>query len=385
MHKIIKQSLLALMILLTLTHCTSTDVAKVQQAINSNDPKSEIAKIVRDKGRIYRQNPDVLMQDIKQLPQLLNNLEVIVRKVWGDKWQLPSRNKYVKYTNGYQSRAEVDFTKGVVRVETIATNKPLEQLKKAIVVTLLTTQDPSQTDIFSDKTPVLSGQPYLLGEVLDQDNKPIAYSWRANRFADFVIARQLQRGKVGRKNSYFVEIDMVGNHDQLRQQKYAKFVLAAANKYKVAPDLIYAIIETESSFNPFAVSSANAYGLMQVIPATAGKDVYDKVMNKPGMPSRSVLFNVEDNIHIGTAYLHLLQTRYLAKVNAGLSRHYSVISAYNGGAGNVANTFSRDRNRAWQLINQLTSAQVYRKLTTDHPKAESRRYLEKVIKAQKRY
>ena len=373
------------MILLTLTHCTSTDVAKVQQAINSNDPKSEIAKIVRDKGRIYRQNPDVLMQDIKQLPQLLNNLEVIVRKVWGDKWQLPSRNKYVKYTNGYQSRAEVDFTKGVVRVETIATNKPLEQLKKAIVVTLLTTQDPSQTDIFSDKTPVLSGQPYLLGEVLDQDNKPIAYSWRANRFADFVIARQLQRGKVGRKNSYFVEIDMVGNHDQLRQQKYAKFVLAAANKYKVAPDLIYAIIETESSFNPFAVSSANAYGLMQVIPATAGKDVYDKVMNKPGMPSRSVLFNVEDNIHIGTAYLHLLQTRYLAKVNAGLSRHYSVISAYNGGAGNVANTFSRDRNRAWQLINQLTSAQVYRKLTTDHPKAESRRYLEKVIKAQKRY
>lgn len=340
---------------------------------------------MRDKGRNYRQNPNVLIEDIKQLPQLLHNLEVVVRQVWGDKWQLPSRNKYVKYTNGYQSRAEVDFSKGVVRIETIAIKQPLEQLQKAIVVTLLTTEDPSQTDIFSDKTPVLAGKPYLLGEVLDQDKQPIAYSWRANRFADHLIAKQLQRGKVGRKNSYFVEINMVGNHEQLRQQKYADIVLAAANKYKVAPNLIYAIIETESSFNPFAVSSANAYGLMQVIPATAGKDVYDKVMNKPGMPTRAVLFNVKDNIHIGTAYLHLLQTRYLAKVNASLSRHYAVISAYNGGAGNVANTFSRDRNRAWQLMNQLTPAQIYQKLTINHPKAESRRYLEKVIKAQKQY
>ena len=377
--------MLALTLLLTLTNCTSTDVAKVQQAINSDDPKKAIAKIVRDKGRTYRENPDALIEDMKNLPQLLHNLEVVVRQIWGDKWLLPSRNKYVKYTNGYQSRAEVDFTKGIVRVETIATNKPLEQLQKAIVVTLLTSEDPSQTDIFSDQTPVIAGKPYLFGEVLDQDKQPIAYSWRANRFADYLVANELGQGKVGRKNSYFVDIQMVGNHGELRKQKYADIVLAAAGKYQVAPDLIYAIIETESSFNPFAVSSANAYGLMQVIPATAGKDVYDKVMNKPGMPTRSVLFQVEDNIHIGTAYLHLLQTRYLAKVNSGLRRHYSVISAYNGGAGNVAKTFSSNRERAWQLINQSSAVQVYQKLTKSHPKAESRRYLEKVIKAQKKY
>nr|MDC2856044.1 transglycosylase SLT domain-containing protein [Ningiella sp. W23] len=41
-------------------------------------------------------------------------------------------------------------------------------------------------------------------------------------------------------------------------------------------------METESSFNPHAVSSSNAYGLMQVIPATAGRDVYQKIKKYPG-------------------------------------------------------------------------------------------------------
>ena len=225
----------------------------------------------------------------------------------------------------------------------------------------------------------------MLGEVLDHQNQAIRYSWRANRFADHLIAHYVKQGKVGQKRSYFVDIDMVNEHQQLRQQKYAEIVLAAAKKYQVAADLIYAIIETESQFNPFAVSHANAYGLMQIIPATAGKDVYQKVMNKSGMPSRAVLFRVEDNINIGSAYLHLLDSRYLAKVRHSLSRQYAMISAYNGGAGNVANTFSRDRQKAWTIINQLSAQQVYQRLTTNHPKAESRRYLQKVLKAKDNY
>jgi len=178
---------------------------------------------------------------------------------------------------------------------------------------------------------------------------------------------------------------MVSQHNELRQQKYASYVNAAAKEYNVSPSLIYGIIETESHFNPFAVSKANAYGLMQIIPSTAGRDVYDKVLNKPGMPSKQTLFDAQANIHIGTAYLHILQTRYLVKINTWLSRHYAIISAYNGGAGNVFNTFSRDRAAAPDVINRLTPLQVYSKLTTAHPKAESRRYLEKVLEAKKKY
>ncbi len=124
---------------------------------------------------------------------------------------------------------------------------------------------------------------------------------------------------------------------------------------------------------------------MQIIPTTAGKDVYDKVLNRPGMPTRQLLFQPKDNIQIGTAYLHLLHSRYLAKIEHPQSRHYSIISAYNGGAGNVFKTFSQSRNAAPEVINRLTPSRVYDKLTTEHPKAESRRYLQKVIKAKANY
>jgi membrane-bound lytic murein transglycosylase C len=40
---------------------------------------------------------------------------------------------------------------------------------------------------------------------------------------------------------------MVTRHQHLREQKYSKHVLAAANRYQISPELIYGIIETESS------------------------------------------------------------------------------------------------------------------------------------------
>jgi membrane-bound lytic murein transglycosylase C len=162
-------------------------------------------------------------------------------------------------------------------------------------------------------------------------------------------------------------------------------VLASAAKYQVSPTLIYAIIETESSFNPFAVSTANAYGLMQIIPSTAGKDVYTRIKKRSDQPTREALFKPEYNIDIGTAYLHILDDIYLKKITDVQSREYSTISAYNGGAGNVFKTFSSNRDRAPSVINSLTAKQVYKKLTEDHPRSETRRYLQKVLKFRENY
>lgn len=372
--------------LLTLTSCSTTDQARVKAAIHSDNPKEAITEYVKDKGKQYQQSTEKLVNDIKSLHELFDNLESIVIAVWGDKFgQLPGNKKYVKYTNDYQSKAEVDFARGLITVETIAKNRPMEQLQKAIVTTLLTSDNPANTDIFSDKTPTIAGKPYLFEQVLDHDNQPIAYQWRANRFATHLVKNQVKNRTIGRRQSHYVEIVMVKSHVELRKKQYADHVLSAANRYQVKPDLIYAIIETESSFNPFAVSRANAYGLMQVVPATAGKDVYQKVLNKPGQPSQQTLFQPRDNIHIGTAYLHILQDHYLKKINNPQSLHFAMISAYNGGAGNVFKTFSANREQAPNVINALTATKVYDKLITVHPRAESRRYLQKVTKAQDNY
>ncbi|MCQ4504447.1 transglycosylase SLT domain-containing protein, partial [Vibrio parahaemolyticus] len=62
--------------------------------------------------------------------------------------------------------------------------------------------------------------------------------------------------------AYSVEIPMGADHFSQRSYQDADIVRRASKKYDSPEVLIYAIITTESSFKPFAVSWANAYGLM---------------------------------------------------------------------------------------------------------------------------
>ncbi len=70
------------------------------------------------------------------------------------------------------------------------------------------------------------------------------------------------------------------------RQQITRWVRALAPDYGLDPNLILAIIQTESNFNPQARSHANALGLMQLIPSTAArfgvKDRADPVQNLHG-------------------------------------------------------------------------------------------------------
>ena len=385
-RKELMRFLVIFILLSSVSGCTSLDQKQLTKVITSNNPAKAFKKHLEVKSYQYKQSPSKIITDLEQLAITLKEFSRVIESLWGkNNSQIASKKKYVKYTHHYQSKAQVDFKLGIIKIETIAKNRPLHYLKEAIVMALLTAENPSNTNIFNDKFPNVNGKPYLLGQVLDQDLRSIAYHWRASRFADYLIKTKLVKDHSKKREVYSVEINMVSKHSQLRKHKYATYVLAAANRYQIKPALIYAIIETESSFNPFAVSPANAYGLMQVVPTTAGKDVYQRILNRPGIPNKETLFSAKDNIDIGTAYLHLLEQQYLKKINNPQSRHYSIISAYNGGAGNVFKTFSSQRAQAPRVINALSANQVYQKLTKEHPKAESRHYLYKVITAEKSY
>ncbi|MBC7006216.1 membrane-bound lytic murein transglycosylase MltC [Photobacterium sp. BZF1] len=331
--------------------------------------------------------PGQFTQDTAALDRLMNSFNGQVKRYWGDNDSLvASKRQYVKYTDGYQSRAHVDFERGVVIVETVAKTEPTKHLKEAITTTLLTPDNPGGVDLYSDSAIELSGKPFLYGQVLDNEGKPIEWSWRANRFADYLIDGKLKKRSERFHQVYYVEIPMVADHANQRSYKYADIVRDASRRYGIAEDLIYAIIKTESSFNPYAVSHANAYGLMQVVPKTAGADVFKLVKNKPGIPTPEYLFDPARNIDTGTAYFYILRTRYLKDVRDPLSLHYSMISAYNGGTGGVLNTFhTTDRKRAMNDLNSLQPNQVYWALTNKHRNAEARRYLEKVTAFQKEF
>ena len=391
-HNIVRQSAVVSigLVLLTLSGCESIplsfdsadSVKQLSKQIKEADDLDDV-KAIAKQAKVTR---DLVRADIKAIKALYAELDQKVNKKWGKgNSELPEKKKYVKYTNDYQARTIVDFDKGTVRVETLTTNSPLDTLKQAVTTTLLTTADPTKTDIFSSDAPDTEGVPFLYPQVMDHDGKLVQYRWRAERYSNYLVSNKLKKSSSNGKTVYAVEFNLVAQHEHLRQEKYSQYVIAAAKRYNLSPALIYGIIETESSFNPYAVSPANAYGLMQVVPATAGRDVYNLVKKKSGEPTKEVLFSPENNIDIGSAYLHILQTRYLVKVSNKVSQEYSMISAYNGGTGNVLKTFDNDRTRAMNKINQTSTNNVYKKLRYDHPRTESRNYLEKVTKAKKKY
>ncbi|MBU2898753.1 membrane-bound lytic murein transglycosylase MltC [Vibrio hepatarius] len=331
--------------------------------------------------------PGQFQKDTTALDALISSFSGNIKKRWGQKEiKFAGKSNYVKYIDNYLSRSEVNFDKGTIVIETVSPTDPKGHLRNAIITTLLTPDDPANVDLFSSKGIKLEGQPFLYRQVVDQDNKPIQWSWRANRFADYLIANKLKVKDVDFKKAYYVEIPMVEDQVEIRSYKYADIVQRASNRYGIPEDLIYAIIKTESSFNPYAVSWANAYGLMQVVPKTAGRDVFKLVKKTSGQPSPEYLFNPEKNIDTGTAYFYILKNRYLKDVQNPVSLEYSMISAYNGGTGGVLNTFNRnDRKRAMRDLNSLQPNQVYWALTKKHPNAEARRYLEKVTKYKKNF
>ena len=201
---------------------------------------------------------------------------------------------------------------------------------------------------------------------------------------DYLLKTRLKSRSNGIRIIYSVTINLVPNHLDKRAHKYVGMVRQASRKYGVDESLILAIMQTESSFNPYAVSHADALGLMQVVQHSAGKDVF-RSQGRSGTPSRSFLFDPASNIDTGTAYLAMLNNVYLGGIDNPTSRRYAVITAYNGGAGSVLRVFSNDKIQAANIINSMTPGDVYQTLTTRHPSAESRRYLYKVNSAQKSY
>lgn len=379
---------LLVLIFIVLTGCSNgISPDRIVRILVSHDPKSAAVKLAKDQGRYYATHPRAIKKDVAGFNRLIAKLTDNIHEVWGNKDNLiASRKTYVKYTNNYRTRAAINFQKGFVQVETVSTVKPKQELQQAIVATLLTPDDPTKVDLFSDKAFILgNGKPFLYKQVLDQDNQPIEWSWRANRYADYLIKHHLQTRHVGYKKVWYVDFPMSKDSLKIREYRYSDIIRKYAKRYSINEGLIYAIIKTESSFNPYAVSRANAYGLMQIVPATAGADVYRRIKKRSGRPSGRALLSPNFNIDIGTAYLHILKSVYLKDIRNPLSKRYSIISAYNGGAGNVFKTFSSRQSWAINRINSLSASQVYRYLTQDHPRLESRRYLYKVNKAEQQF
>ena len=376
-----------------LAGCTQGEIQSFTTAALSKNPSAAFKTFARTKATSYVANPNKLKSDIQKLGNIDEIFKIFINNIskeWGEEnVVVPKQKEYVKYINNYKSRALIDFDKGIITIETLEDKNPKEKLKNAIVTTLLLPDDPRAVDLFGSSKVKLGATPYLLGEVKDEQNKDIRYEWRANRYAGILLRDKFQQKTIksdgkSQKVSY-VTIKMVKDHANVRVAKFKPYVQKYAKKFNVSENLIYAIIQTESNFNQFAVSGIGAIGLMQIVPTSAGIDAYKHAKGKRITPSRNYLFNPSNNIELGSAYLQILNENYLKEINNPISREYCVISAYNTGSGNVLKAFSSNRTTARNLINQKNPSQIYQILRAKLPYAETRHYLYKVVNFKKQF
>ena len=309
---------------------------------------------------------------------------------WGTKAKVATKYNYVKYAKNFKARTIINFENGVIRVETTDRANPLRTLKEVISSTLLNTQNPENIDLFSSRHTLQVGEPFLYNRVKDNDGEPIRWEWRADRYAQHLIDTGLKKDFIkttaGTKKRYYVTFKMKQKaFSKTSDLNYASIVKTQARRFGLDPALIFALIETESHFNPFATSAIPAYGLMQVVPHSAGRDAWKFLTKREGQPSRNYLFNAKNNIEMGSAYMHILLNRYLVKVNNPKSRELCAIAAYNTGSGNVLRSFHKDRKVAIRKINSMSSDAIYKHLKKRLPYKETRDYIVKVTKAKKRF
>ncbi|NQU38642.1 MAG: DUF3393 domain-containing protein [Lentisphaerae bacterium] len=236
-----------------------------------------------------------------------------------------------------------------------------------------------------------SKDPLLRGQLQTRRGKPVSRA-NARAYAREVVDEGLTvdtvKGSDGAaRRVASVSVPLVPNHVAVRAERFRPLVTKYAGKYGVYPPLIYALIETESSFNPRARSGVPAYGLMQLVPRSGARDAYRYVYKEDRMLPDTYLYDPRNNIELGCAFVHVLDSRYLKAIENATSRMFCTIAAYNTGAGNVARAFTEGRSvtRAAPIINSMGHDQVYATLQRDLPYEETRHYIEKVTQRMPQY
>jgi soluble lytic murein transglycosylase-like protein len=131
--------------------------------------------------------------------------------------------------------------------------------------------------------------------------------------------------------------------------------------WQVDPALVHAIVRQESKFEMRVTSSADARGLMQLMPSTAAGTMKDTTLDNPG--AKAKLFDPSFNLSVGQRYVQKMMS--FVEPDGDLIK---LAIAYNGGPGNLQKWLAEvdHRNDPLLFIESL-------------PSRETRGYVERVL------
>lgn len=217
----------------------------------------------------------------------------------------------------------------------------------------------------------------MLAQVDDATNELAAAADRAPAqyrasVGALLSQRYAQQGDVGRGIAMAEQVrDSVGGTghglplilwEALYPQAFWETITKAAARSGADPYLVAGVIREESRFDPQAISPANAYGLMQLLPGTARGAARLAGVAAPGVQG---LFDPQMNILLGSVVLQELWIRY--------NRVDLALAAYNAGPGAVSQ---------WQVQRGGLDPEAF---VEEIPYLETRNYVKTVMQSAAMY
>ena len=323
----------------------------------------------------------------KKFKEYVGNIE----SKWGkDRTRTSTRKDYVGYDKDFTKRRSVDFEKGQATVEVLVDPKDAADaamVKKKIedeIVKMLRDKGTDDPLAAQEKAPPLP-EPILTNQVQTKDGNRVKPETAQQFAVDVALGSSVKReevvGKDGTKRiSVSAGFPLIPNHVKQRAEEFRNDVLKQSKRFSLDPRLVFAVMHTESYFNPKARSSAPAYGLMQLVPSSGARSAYLHVYKEDKLVTADYLYTPPNNVELGAGLLNLMLTKDFKNITDEKSRVYCAIAGYNTGPGNVARSFAgkRDIPKAVAQINQMSSDQVFEHLSKNLPFVETRTYIKTV-------
>lgn len=349
---------------------------------------------------IFKQRPMIAHQEMapaveqgyiaERYAAALQDYQSKIRRQWPNA-EVSSATRWVSYNEDFSVRRVVDFKSNLIEISLenfykngqadlasvrSAAHASLENLL-AMSVNDAEKQDPvavALDEVFDERGAMQgddAGDTLVFAELFDQE--------QADTTAIASVAQRLMQGARIRFQALSASADNVPVFDKrrvtyvvplpatrmrLKAKQYQPWVKHHAERAGLPLDGVLAMMHAESYLNPLARSHAPAFGLMQIVPSTMGRDASAVLFNEPRLLSPRYLFNAENNIEVATAYLGAIYNGQAAGIANAQSRWYFTQAAYKIGLTETARLFDSqaDPANAVAAINKLQPSQVLQQL-----------------------
>jgi len=353
-------------------------VFTVTATLGQNDDFEEERKFHQQQWEEFSKEGDELFIETEQAwnkmlreqQEAWERMVAEINRIWLDSLTT-TKKEWVDYSDQYSTRSYVNFERGDMVVATMlqTSETRIAELSKERIRRQL-------AKVLSTDNP--SGRSILAGQIVDRHGQPVTPQ-TLDRYLNQEVYPNLKRasrpllGKDGvPRYKLSVPIKMVPNHTIVRARPYIPEVKKQAQRFRVRPELVMAVIHTESYFDPLARSHVPAYGLMQLVPIYGAREAYEYVYGQKRVLPANYLYQPAQNIELGTAYLNLLIYKHFTAERHPLKNLYLSICGYNWGPSAI----QRKIIRRYPTSN-MTSEQLYAVLRQRTPQ-ETRDYLQRV-------